>query len=169
MRLRENALDAYRVDCERLISAFGQTEDTGTANTVAWTCALAPASTSDSDLIVRLAERAVAGSRNWYNLNTLGAVLYRAGRHADAINALQEGIKNHGRGGAAHDWLFLAMAHHALGHASEAQQWFDKAAQWIDQAINQKQSGEKVDPFYTWDHEIELRSLRQEAERVLRE
>jgi hypothetical protein len=54
-------------------------------------------------------------------VNTRGAVLYRAGRFEEATKALREGMSLHYAGGDFHDWLFLALAEHRLGHAEAAQ------------------------------------------------
>ena len=55
------------------------------------------------------------------------------------------------------------MAHHAQGHTDDGQRWLDTAIQWIDDTIQQQASGGKVDPYFTWNHQIELWSLRGEA------
>ena len=56
-------------------------------------------------------------------LNTLGAILYRAGRFEEAVRQLERSVEVHGAGGTPYDALFLAMAHHQLGHADEARRW----------------------------------------------
>lgn len=53
-------------------------------------------------------------------LSTRGAVLYRAGRFEDAAKVLRAGMALHPRGGGFHDWVFLALAEHGLGHAKAA-------------------------------------------------
>jgi hypothetical protein len=53
-------------------------------------------------------------------------VQYRAGRFQEAVASLKEGMAAHGKGGTVHDWLFLAMAHHQMKQADEAQKWRDK-------------------------------------------
>jgi hypothetical protein len=52
--------------------------------------------------------------------NTRGAVLYRAGRFQEAAKVLRGGMSLHANGGEFHDWLFLALAEHRLGHADIA-------------------------------------------------
>src|SRR5262249_25505887 len=61
-------------------------------------------------------------------LNTLGAVLYRAGRHREAVAQFREAVRLNGSspGGTAEDWIFLALAYHALGEAEEASRWLEK-------------------------------------------
>ena len=52
----------------------------------------------------------------------LGALLYRAGRFAEAIARLTEAEElPTQRTSPIYGWLFLAMAHHRLGHRAEAQ------------------------------------------------
>ena len=54
------------------------------------------------------------------------------------------------------DWVFLAMAHHRLGHHDEARRWLDR---FRDRSPN-------LDPSAFWD-ELEIRLLRAEAEAVV--
>ncbi len=58
-------------------------------------------------------------------LNTLGAALYRSRRLSEAVGRFEEGIKLRSGSGDAFDWVFLAMAHHRLGHRDEALPWLD--------------------------------------------
>jgi uncharacterized protein HemY len=58
-------------------------------------------------------------------LNTLGAVLYRAGSYQQAIDRFNEGLALHGSKGQLQDWIFLAMAHHQLGHSKEVAKWLE--------------------------------------------
>jgi tetratricopeptide (TPR) repeat protein len=165
--LRADDEEGYRVACNGLLDAFGQTDDGRTANTVAWTCSISAASSADPILPVRLAEQAVAQRRVQATLNTLGAALYRAGRYQDALDRLADAMEAHGGGGTSYDWLFLAMAHHALGNAAEAEQWLDKAAQWIDQANTQWETTGTADRSFNWANRIELRVLQREAKSTL--
>jgi serine/threonine protein kinase/WD40 repeat protein/Flp pilus assembly protein TadD len=55
-------------------------------------------------------------------LNPKGALLYRAGRHQDATAVLREAMRLHALGGDFADWVYLALAEHALGHADAAKQ-----------------------------------------------
>ena len=54
------------------------------------------------------------------------------------------------------DWVFLAMAHHRLGHHDEARRWLDR---FRDRSPN-------LDPAEFWA-ELEIRLLRTEAEAVV--
>jgi tetratricopeptide (TPR) repeat protein len=89
-------------------------------------------------------------------LNTRGVVLYRAGRYAEAVQILEQSLIA-GKGQfAAFDLIFLAMAHHRLGHRDEARQCYDRAADAIHHAgsVSDEQSKE-------------LAAFRAEAESVL--
>ncbi len=129
-------------------------------NNPAWALALA------NDLIDRYVdpvvkmERSVAkvlpGDRSIF-LNTLGSLLYRAGRHQDAIDRLMEGIRLRGGQEMPQDWAFLAMAAHKLGRNAEARSWMVKLRNWRGTAI------EKV----FWDN-VEIEVLRDEAEDVFK-
>jgi hypothetical protein len=53
--------------------------------------------------------------------------------------------------------VFLAMAHHQLGHDTEARRWLDR--------LRAHRPNENPDAFW---NELEIRPLRREAEAVLR-
>jgi tetratricopeptide (TPR) repeat protein len=60
-------------------------------------------------------------------LSTRGAVLYRAGRFAEAVKVLREAMNLHPDANEFNDWLFLALAEHRLGHADATQEAAVKA------------------------------------------
>jgi eukaryotic-like serine/threonine-protein kinase len=151
--------DGQRQACSNLLDRFGNTTDPTTANNLAWSCALAPGSVAVHEALVRLAE--LAGQRfpaeqKHVVLNTLGAVLYRAGRFEDAIHRLDEGIQLRKGESLPQDWVFLAMAHHRLGHHDEARRWLDR--------LSNRPPSENPEQF--WE-ELEIRLLRGEAEAVV--
>jgi WD40 repeat protein/tetratricopeptide (TPR) repeat protein len=157
LRLQLADQAGYRRACARMLERFGRTEDAETANSLAWACVLGPHAVADLDQPVKLAEKAVGQANSREHLTTLGAALYRAGKLDAALRRLNEAIKVGGKGGDAFDWLFLAMAHHRLGHAKEASLWLQKAVKDID------------DPRGTidWDHRLTLQLLRREAEALI--
>jgi uncharacterized protein HemY len=101
-------------------------------------------------------------------LNTLGAALYRADQLNEAVRQVNTAIKLRGDVDTPLDWLFLAMAHHRLGHTEEAKKWLDKAVQWIDNATQEK-SRDAVALSLSWRGRLELQLLRGEAETLLRQ
>ena len=129
-------------------------------DTVAWLCALGPYTIADPEAPVRLIEAAIRDSTEFeksYWLNTLGAALYRAGRFDEAIRRIEEGIQLWGGGqGRPADWLFLAMAHHRLGHRDLAHRWLERMRDY--------QPSESPDLFSS---ELQIRLLHSEAEAVV--
>src|SRR5262249_29651096 len=53
-------------------------------------------------------------------LHARGALLYRAGRFAEATAALRDPAAHHPLDREFANWLFLALAEHGLGHAAAA-------------------------------------------------
>jgi tetratricopeptide (TPR) repeat protein len=153
---------AHRKACAALLARFGKDADGNTANNLAWYCVRFREGPGHVLGPLKLAEQAVAANpkdANW--LNTLGAALYRAGRYADAIGKLQDGIRIRNDEGTALDWLFLALAHHQLGHAEEAKKWLTKAQHSID---HEPKEGANALP---WSQRLELQLLRAEAEEAI--
>lgn len=142
-----------------LLNRFRKTTSAVVANSVAWSCVLAPLAVADADSPVRLAETAVKGfpaEEKHTALNTLGATLYRTRRFEDAIQRLEEGIQLKSGASIPQDWVFLAMAHHRLGHRDEARRWLDR--------FRNRQPSADPDQFWT---ELEIRLLRSEAEALV--
>ncbi len=142
-----------------LLRDYQQTPDSSKANEVAWYCVLAPGAVAEPDVPVRLAELAVKGfsaEQKHTALNTLGAALFRAGRFADAIRRLEEGIKLRNGADEPFGWPFLAMAHHRLGHRDEARGWLDR--------LRNRRPSTNSNQFW---NELEIGLLRSEAEAVI--
>jgi tetratricopeptide (TPR) repeat protein len=188
--LARGDIDSYRKACTRLLGDFGQSKDVNMVNAVAWTCIVAPEAVDDREAVVRCAQ-AVAKTASKHSdkhpsLQTLGAATYRAGRFQEAIGHLNDALKalteqgylliisdpkaaggvssRLAQGDDAQDWLFLAMAHHRLGHAEEARKWLDKAVAAIKQATQARP--EDVPPYarLDWQTRIAYQVLRREAE-----
>jgi tetratricopeptide (TPR) repeat protein len=116
---------AYRRVCAALLEKAGAKPAPGLANDLAWVCALGPDALADYARPLALAELAVgqaAPAGRHHALNTLGALLYRAGRYREAVRRLEEGLQAEKGQGVAQDWVFLAMAHHRLGEEGKAQE-----------------------------------------------
>jgi tetratricopeptide (TPR) repeat protein len=153
---------AHRRACADVLAHFDKDVDGNSANSLAWLCVRFRVGSGDVDRPLNLAEQAVAARpQEPAYLNTLGAALYRAGRFEDAVRKLQEAIGVQNTEGTASHWLFLALAHHRLGHTEEAKKWLAKAQRWLDQA---PKDGAGALP---WDQRLELKLLRAEAEAVI--
>jgi tetratricopeptide (TPR) repeat protein len=167
-RLAIGDTEGYRAAYARFVECFSNTKGPEESNEVAWLGAIGPDAVAGLSRLVTLAEAAVASDKDSYNfLNTLGAVLYRAGRFDDAARTLKQAVDKHRRGGTAYDFLFLAMAHHHLGHTAKAQHWHDRAGRWVAAA----ESGALKDESYSipldWIARLEFLILGREAETLL--
>ena len=96
---------------------------------------------------IALAEKAVnAQPDSDQFLNTLGAVLYRAGRHEDAIERLaeldrrRETADGTAESSPAYTWYFLAMAHKKAGNDEQAQEYLKKATKRTDEVLADKEN-----------------------------
>jgi eukaryotic-like serine/threonine-protein kinase len=174
--LRDGDLDGYRRIRSEKLERFGEG--------AVWTCTLSPNSGTDPARSVALAERAIAKSTkgqgyiNWnhWNVNQLGAALYRAGRFEEAVKRLTEatGLDAHPyRTNMLQTWFYLAMAHHRLGHAEDARRWLLEAVQGTEQALNSPtepllKSGNHAGVIPpNWNRELTLQLLRREAEKLI--
>jgi len=165
LRLHASDIAGYRAGCAALVSRFKGDNRPGFVEPVAWACALGPEALADWRSLARAIEAAVKQRPENPELRkTLGVALVRAGRPRQAIAALEESIRVNGHGGNAFDWLFLALAHHRLGHAKEASTALATARDWIahgdERAI--------PDPYLwsplPWQTKLELELLLREAE-----
>jgi len=153
--LRNGDQGRYRRLCEQLVALEPDkvAGDPAMTNSHARACILAPGALVEPGRAVQLAERALASSvssaRRGNVLATLGGTLYRAGRNAEAIARLQEGIQLRNGQSKPQDWAFLAMAHQAQGDNYQARTWLSRFP-----------ASETTD---FWD-KIEIDLLRGEAE-----
>jgi hypothetical protein len=101
---------------------------------------------------------------------------YRAGDFVSAITQLDKilhlagdpryyGWDNGDPALAGTAWVFLAMAHHQLGHADEARQWLDKATQLIEEM--ERRSDQKTLPRTGCGNWLRFRLVYPEAEKLL--
>jgi WD40 repeat protein/predicted Zn-dependent protease len=136
-RLMTGDAESYRRLCRDYLTKLGPRPHPALFNNAAWLCALGPGALEGEarEQVVGFAEAALAalpqdadGKRRRSVLNTLGAVLHRAGRDREAIDRLREGIVADGGTGNALDWLFLALAYHRLGETDEAVLWLARAS-----------------------------------------
>jgi WD40 repeat protein/serine/threonine protein kinase/tetratricopeptide (TPR) repeat protein len=157
--------DGYRRLTRSLISNAESKVDAGSANEAAWAFVLGPAALDDYAPVLRMLElslQEIPGTltRRPGLLNTLGAVLYRAGRYREAIDCLNEGITTRDGIGVSQDWVFLAMAYHKLGNSAEANRWLDLVLKAVKHYT-------PVAGSLSWNF-LELDILRQEAESMIR-
>ena len=112
---------------------------------------------------VQLAESSVASRTESNRLNTLGAILYRGGEFSAAVEQLERSVAIHGAGGTAYDAVFLAMAHHRLGHPAKAREWLRRTGMPASAGMHKPdESGPS-----SWIPRLELELLRREANALL--
>jgi WD40 repeat protein/tetratricopeptide (TPR) repeat protein/tRNA A-37 threonylcarbamoyl transferase component Bud32 len=159
--------DAYRDACRKMLGRDKLLdEDADAANAAAWACCLAAGAVSDYAVPLRYSQRAAeAFPQQYLYQNTLGALLYRAGKMDESVKQLNRAIEVHGQGGTANDYLFLAMAQHRLGQAEAAKTSLEKATRWIDE---QTREGPGDQPRLPWNQRLELQLLRGEAETLIK-
>jgi tetratricopeptide (TPR) repeat protein len=169
--LQKGDVAGHRRCCVALLERFAGTADASIAHRVALDCVLRPRAVRDLKLPTQLAERAVAGApRDPWHLLTLGAVHYRAGRQAEAINRLREALAaaradpDRFRYASVLSRLFLAMTYHAAGQAERARQWLDQAVSVIDFDFPQAGRVPLGDHWHDW---IMCQVIRREAEALI--
>jgi serine/threonine protein kinase len=164
-RLGAADLPEYRRACAAMLERFDRTQSPEEAHWVCWALSLGPDAVQDWRQAVQLAEAAFQNNPNSDQYgNTLGAVLYRAGRFREAIERL-EGIGKASKAkppgiSLAYPRFFLAMAHHRLGHVKESHQWLDRAVQRTQQEMAKPDA-------VPWNRSLTLRLLRREAEAMV--
>jgi serine/threonine protein kinase/WD40 repeat protein len=102
-------------------------------NALAWNYLMAPAPLRDVEAALPLAERAMRGAPGDANIrNTLGLAYYRAGRYRAAVELVRPNLLAQGDRYLALDLFVLAMAHHRLGEAEQAGDFYRWAIRWVD-------------------------------------
>src|SRR5262249_52380894 len=132
VQLAMGSIDRYRRVCEEMLTRFGRSDDPTTLSNLARALMEARDGQMNFERSLRLGQAAVDKDRNnSYCHFVLGAALYRNGRFAEAIELLREAMKDRSPVGQVlncYDQLFLAMAHHRLGHASQARDLMKEVA-----------------------------------------
>ena len=162
--LYKRDLDSFRKACENMRDRFGSRNDLNIVNSLLWTSVLHPSVATLARELVSKAEAALANASPKDRrelLNTVGAVMYRAGRLDDAIKLFNESVSEQRRGGLIEDWVFLAMAHHKKGNKDKAKEYLDRVTEELKKlrAGIRPSDGRGLD----WRLLIELESLYAEA------
>ena len=107
VRLYLGERDVHRRVCAEMLDRFESSDDLDAAHHAAWAGSMAPAPKKDAARMVAAAERAVKASpKNHARLLTLGAALFRAGRHEAAVRKPERAGKVWGKDDTVWDWLF---------------------------------------------------------------
>jgi tetratricopeptide (TPR) repeat protein len=155
---------AYRQACARMLRRFRDTTAPEAARQVLFACVAAPPEAADAGSVLRLAGTFAPVLANEPRL--LGAACYRGG-HPEAARKLLARVYPEGRRGP--DWLWMALASHAVGQDEEARKDLAGAVRWIKEANppNPDALAVAVPRWSDWRERVLVRVLRQEAETAL--
>ncbi len=127
------------------------------SNNRAWELVTGQESARDLTRALQLVEQAAKlNPEDGVILNTLGVVQYRMGRYGAAIATLERSVAANRGQSEGYDQVFLAMAHHRLGHCGRARACYDRAVRWMQRQNDLPEQNAK-----------ELAAFRAEAEAVL--
>jgi serine/threonine protein kinase len=156
-RLRQDLTLESDIRAAALAHAERLTENATNLNAQSWRVAvLRDAPKADCERALRWAQEAVElGPNNPDFLNTLGVLQYRNGLYKEAVATLTRSHEAYNRKGTLQpaDLGFLAMTHHALGNAAEAQAFFRRLTDVLKQE--------------NWKSNDEAKALFEEAKRTL--
>jgi WD40 repeat protein/tRNA A-37 threonylcarbamoyl transferase component Bud32/Flp pilus assembly protein TadD len=159
---------AYRRICRRLLEKYGGTNNPARAGAVAWLACLLPGTVDDAEVLVTLAKASQdAQPPSWSCAETLGAAYYRAGNFEQAVAELDQACVLHLTGGSAQAKLFLAMAHHRLGHKEKARSCLQQAVYLFAQLAVANASGAQGAGAPGWQQGVSFAVLFKEAEGLL--
>jgi WD40 repeat protein/tRNA A-37 threonylcarbamoyl transferase component Bud32 len=161
--------EGHPAACKALLERFGDSAQPEVINNVVWFCVRAPYPLADLTrplgMLERLADKNPGLKK--YAHGTLGAALYRQGHFQKAIAKLTPLIPASLNSGDVVNLLFLAMATRKVGRTDQAVEILTKASRWIDRTVL-GEPGNVPAISLPWDQWLELRLVRQEAERVVR-
>ncbi|MFI5461294.1 MAG: tetratricopeptide repeat protein, partial [Isosphaerales bacterium] len=177
VQLAAGKIDEYQATRARMFEAF-KTPLGNDANNVAWAVALVKGTPEGAERAIKLAEKAVSAfPQNFNYLNTYGAVLYRAGKRAEAIKILEQATNKRAMAfnlspddrayGNALDKLFIAMAQYTPLQPEQARQTLKSAVQTIDRVKPTQQSETPEQVLARVWARLEFEVLRREAESLI--
>ncbi|MGD9855490.1 MAG: protein kinase, partial [Planctomycetaceae bacterium] len=169
VRLGKQDMAGYRLACARILDRLVKSPASSVEPLALWACAVGPDAAAELAPVITLAEQAAQKDPNSLQaVNTLGALLYRAGRFDEAARSLERAdvlAQNPGANSSpAYAWFFLAMTHHRLGHPDAAASWLAKATVAAGEALQDHAAGKSTLP---WNRRLTLSLLRNEAETLL--
>ncbi len=151
-------MSGYKHVCTRMLEEFQSADDPAIDSRICYTCVPVPSAVADTDLVITLAQRS---AESWpYQARLVGATLYRAGRFAEVEQQfLRAQDTEDGRRYLPRAWdcYFLAMTCHHLQQPEKVRTYLQQAQDWWDKNY------ESV----PWTEQVEMRSLKQEAETLI--
>jgi tetratricopeptide (TPR) repeat protein len=162
--LHQGDFAGYRRVCAQLVAHWRATTDENARFRLAWTCGLAPEAIDDLSVPLELANRIVDEHPvNAAYQCTAGALHYRMGQYAQAVEQLRESIDAFASDesdqlSADYPKLLLAMAYWHLGQQARSRELLDEFRSRYDGAINSARS---------WNRRATLEVLRREADELI--
>jgi WD40 repeat protein/tetratricopeptide (TPR) repeat protein len=86
---------------------------------------------------------------------------------SDSTPARVEVSEERPAGETLQSWLIMAMAHHRLGHAADADRYLGKAGRWLDQDDQGQPTPSLAQARLSWEQRLALRMLYREAKELL--
>jgi WD40 repeat protein/serine/threonine protein kinase/Tfp pilus assembly protein PilF len=165
-----NNRDEYRRCRRELLRQFGDTANPLYFYETARACLLAPDLGGDAPRVMRLVDRALAGTEKHQSypsfLQLKGMAEYRAGHAEQAVEWLRKSLARlpAGHPERAIAGLCLALAYHQLKRADDARDAFTEAVNLMEQNLGKVEAG----PVPDWRIWFLCQSLRREAEALLK-
>ncbi len=158
-RLGAGDEEGYRRARAEMLRRFRDLRNPAVSNHLCYCCVAVPAQPEEAEAMIRLAE--CGFDSRPIPVRISGALNCRAGRYEAAIADLEKSSLSFPR--RAWDWLFLAMAHHRLGHAEEARKCLKKATEWIEETNR----SESTNSWIGWSEPVEVEHLLSEARALI--
>jgi tetratricopeptide (TPR) repeat protein len=178
-RLQERNIQGYRQTCADLLKGIGTDDHPRVVERVVLACGLLPDTLANPSQAVDQVEKTLMINRDLLDPkhnedgSTLailrGVSLYRANRFPRAAERLEAVFKAGLQPFRHYQTIikyFLALAHHRLGHAAEAQNWLDQALQETETEIKNRPAKSPDYPSQ-WTTYVQLQHLRRESEALI--
>lgn len=135
------------------------------ANNLAWTLLVAPEKLRDVPRALELAEQAFSRekSNQYFVRNTLAMAYCRAGNFEQAIATLPDNLVESADAELAWDLFILSLSYSGLKNEPMARNYYHLGQRWMQQQAKAAKS-----PILTAGQQLELESIRQEAEKALK-
>jgi tetratricopeptide (TPR) repeat protein/predicted Ser/Thr protein kinase len=161
-------VQAYQRVCAEMLQRHPNLNNAATADRLVWTCANRVDSLPHMEVLLPLADLALAGYPG--AARTKGAALVRAGRYEEALRSFDASSRINAPHPA--NMCFQAIACYHLGQFDRAQQHVQDAANWIAKADRQRlPSVELTTPAwgnFGWDEHLEALRLLAEAKALIK-
>ena len=156
---------------KHLIELCGESANGESASRMAWACLLIPVPLEEERQLESLLKNAGSEGRPSAGLTILrGAALTRSGKWEEAVEALTEGTILAEGIDVPKAWLFLALAEQKAGRTESAKRWLRQVRLWQERYgdVTAKAPGVRSATL-TWQQRLELKLLRDEAEKAMPE